>query len=143
MCPLVVAEVDVVGGGWFVSAPDVLAPNNGTVITMAAAPASAAKRAVKQAARNLDMRSSWDFYRRRVAPTRRIHAGDITGQCVSCFRINEETGNPQLDKPFYLCREHRESASGVGQLPVEHHVHDPCGGQPPHHEIGLAGLEPR
>jgi hypothetical protein len=55
MCPLVVAVVVVVGGGWLGSAPELLAPSNGTVITMAAAPASAATRGVKKAARNLDM----------------------------------------------------------------------------------------
>jgi hypothetical protein len=63
------------GGGGVPSATDVLAPNKGTMIAMAAAPASAATRAVKTAARDLDMISSWDFFWRLVAPTKRIHAG--------------------------------------------------------------------
>jgi hypothetical protein len=49
------------------------------MIAMATAPADAATRAAKTAARDFDMNSSWGILSRRlVAPTKRIHAG-ITG----------------------------------------------------------------
>jgi hypothetical protein len=59
---LVPAEVDVVGGGVVGSAPDVaLPPNSGIATTMAAAPATAARRTLEKATRGLDMIYSWIF----------------------------------------------------------------------------------